>query len=527
MSFSRFGRMIISVVLPLSLLLSIGCQTTSLAGESKLAGAWALVEGTKRIAAQGQEAEQKLSSRDNDQPYLVIHPDGSFYTILRSGFAQLERLRNRGDRVELENAGGTTVEVEGSHYTSTLSELHLRFHNTEQNESHTMSFEARLLPDGRISYRHVLPYVGLGEEEVTAILKRIENRRPWAPPGLVREFRGHRAGVSCVEFSPDGRRILSGGWDKSVFLWDVDTGKQIQRMKGHETRIADVAFSPDGRLAVSGSYEALQSKPADPYSVRIWGLETGRELLKIEGYKYVTSVDFSPNGRLVLASGYPSWEPHQAREWMTRGRPTVSLWSAETGELLTELRQRQTVMSAVFLPDGQSVLCTTGRILRGLSREDKAKVEESSGIKTLDVDGMLCLYDAEEGGLLRCFGQPASRNSSIGLKMLSLSPDEKRVLTVGQESFVQEWDFESGEELHRMKIGTAYVSRAIYLPDGRRILVGNNRGAILVWDMEANQELRRFEGHRDSVTDLAVAPDGRRAVSCSQDGTVRLWQLPQ
>lgn len=297
-------------------------------------------------------------------------------------------------------------------------------------------------------------------------------------------------------------------------------------MKGHETRIADVAFSPDGRLAVSGSYEAMQSKPADPYSVRIWDLETGRELLKMEGYKYVTSVDFSPNGRLVLASGYPSLKPH-LRERMARGSPTVGLWSAETGELLTELRHLVTVMSAVFLPDGQSVLCATGRIHSGLSRDGKAKIEETLGIKMLDVDGMMCLYDAEEGRLVRCFGQPASRNSTFGLNLLSLSPDERRVLTVGQESFVQEWDFESGEELRRMKIGTAYVSRAIYLPNGRRILVGNNRGAILVWDLEANQELHRFEGHRDSVTDLAVAPDGRRAVSCSQDGTVRLWQLPQ
>ena len=90
MSLPRFGRMIISVVLPLSLLPTTGCQTTSLGVESKLAGAWALVEGTKRIAAQGQQAEQRLPSLDNDQPYLVIHPDGSFYTILRSGFAQLE-----------------------------------------------------------------------------------------------------------------------------------------------------------------------------------------------------------------------------------------------------------------------------------------------------------------------------------------------------------------------------------------------------------------------------------------------------
>jgi serine/threonine protein kinase/WD40 repeat protein len=79
----------------------------------------------------------------------------------------------------------------------------------------------------------------------------------------LRTFVGHREQVLCVAFSPDGRYALSGGVDRTIVLWDVATGLAIRRFVGHTGRISSVAFMPDGRRALSGAQDA---------TMRLWDL---------------------------------------------------------------------------------------------------------------------------------------------------------------------------------------------------------------------------------------------------------------
>src|ERR1700677_2868150 len=63
------------------------------------------------------------------------------------------------------------------------------------------------------------------------------------------------SGVSSVAVSPDGRRVLTGGDDRITRLWDVETGKELQRFEGHSNWVDAVAFSPDGRRVLTGSQD--------------------------------------------------------------------------------------------------------------------------------------------------------------------------------------------------------------------------------------------------------------------------------
>jgi WD40 repeat protein len=75
--------------------------------------------------------------------------------------------------------------------------------------------------------------------------------------------------VFSVTFSPDGRLIASGSWDKTIKLWDVKTGEEIRTLKGHSELCHSVAFSPDGRLIASGS---------DDKTIKLWDVKTGEEI---------------------------------------------------------------------------------------------------------------------------------------------------------------------------------------------------------------------------------------------------------
>jgi WD40 repeat protein len=78
-----------------------------------------------------------------------------------------------------------------------------------------------------------------------------------------------------VAFSPDGKQVVSGSEDKTVWLWDAATGTALQTLKGHSYSVNSVAFSPNGKQVVSGSGDK---------TVRLWDAATGTALQTLEGH---------------------------------------------------------------------------------------------------------------------------------------------------------------------------------------------------------------------------------------------------
>jgi hypothetical protein len=162
-------------------------------------------------------------------------------------------------------------------------------------------------------------------------------------------LRGHGDWISSTAFSPDGKRIVSGSGDKTIKLWDTETGDELMTLRGHEECVKSVALSPDGKRIVSGS---------DDKTVRIWDAGTGVELMTLRGHgRGINVAAFSPDGRCIVSGSADN---------------TIKVWDAATGaEVMTLRGHVYGVSSVAFSPDGKRIV--SGSVFERLGRTNLAR----------------------------------------------------------------------------------------------------------------------------------------------------------
>jgi WD40 repeat protein len=95
--------------------------------------------------------------------------------------------------------------------------------------------------------------------------------------------------------------ILAAGYDKTIRVWDIDTGREIHCLRGHESQVNALAVTPDGRHAISGAGGYDGGELHDP-TIRMWELESGSMVRVFEGHSGLID-DCVPGARLQNLRG--------------------------------------------------------------------------------------------------------------------------------------------------------------------------------------------------------------------------------
>jgi len=185
-------------------------------------------------------------------------------------------------------------------------------------------------------------------------------------------FREHADVVFCVAFHPDGQRLASASYDKTVGIWNIANHKLERTLTHHSDFVYSVAFSPDGKWLVSSSKDR---------TARIIDPDTGKSMMTFSGMEQdVLAVAVHPDGKSVVTSGYESglywWNPQNGeRTRLQRGHGnavheicfskdgklvasaggdrTVRLWDGTSGAMLRTLPVGSVTYAAALSPNGK------------------------------------------------------------------------------------------------------------------------------------------------------------------------------
>ncbi len=333
-----------------------------------------------------------------------------------------------------------------------------------------------------------------------------------ATTGNSLQIAADQGSITTLRFSPDGKLLISAGWDKRLRVYEVGTGSEITNIVAHHSWICSAAFTSNGsRLVTAGGDQALS----------IWDTRDWSRVAVLKGHlDELGAVAASPDGKSIVSGG----KEGAVKLWPLAPRPKqpVALkmpvapyrnWSADDKFLLTyDFNNEVSVLES-------TAFRRVARFrLSGPSPRDL----------TLSADGELLAVGAR-GGILQLWrttsGKKFAEVSAPGQDPLAFSAGNSRLLTrAPSSSLCKIWSVTNLDLLASVDAPQDKDSRTVISPDGNWLAAGRESGLVTVWRLSGAPERTIFAAHRGYVYNLAFSKDSGMLATAGEDGFVRLWR---
>ena len=302
----------------------------------------------------------------------------------------------------------------------------------------------------------------------------------------VAELKGHSAGIAAATFAPDGKRVLTGSWDRTARLWDAATGAELARLTGHVGTVKCVAFSPDGTAIATGS---------EDLTVRIWDAAT-RTVKVISGSTSGNNGVASLKNFVVVS--------RSIRRAFIVDASKATIYDTKTGHPVHDLADFSRSCSTVQFSNDDRFLACAGD------------------------DGRAIVWDVDSGSTTAVFSGHRGEVEDV-----SFSPDAQVLVTAGTDATVRAWDLKPTTHTVILDGHKTSVTGAVWSPNGQLVATGSD--GVRVWDARTGRlvavvDTRAVRRPRDvapspeGVFSIAFSADSRRLLVVSRGiGGAHIW----
>jgi WD40 repeat protein/serine/threonine protein kinase len=361
----------------------------------------------------------------------------------------------------------------------------------------------------------------------------------------------NKAPVDAISLAPGGKQFVTGGWNGSATIWDLESGQQIKQLIHDKLYIYSVDWSADGKWIATGSNDSVNGY------VQVWNAETGERVSQQFGNNTdeatshtdaVLSVHFSKgsddgNLQLLTASydetarlwnvatgkqnrrflGHFGWvwdaqfSPDQKQIVTASQDGSAIVWDTKTGEPGAPFKGHSgPVYSAAFSSTGDAVV--TG------GYDKRVLVWRPRDVRPYDYTRL-----SSKGNVI----PPPKFRSLDGhqgpVRTVAFSQDGLRIISGSQDNTIRLWDAEGGQLLKSFRGHDGAVRTVAFAQSDQVILSGSHDNSIRKWNISEYEEIRVLqgqvlEGHVDAILSAGFSPDGERIVTASRDRTARTWE---
>jgi WD40 repeat protein len=240
-----------------------------------------------------------------------------------------------------------------------------------------------------------------------------------------------------LDLSRDGKKILCSTADRSIRLYDFDTGKELQRFTGHRGEVWAAALSPDGKHAFTGGFDRV---------IRVWETATGKEVRSFSTPDYPRCSAISPDGKHLAVGHFPG---------TLNSAGVVRIWDWQNSKQVAAGTGHTQAITAV-----------------AWSRDGKALASAS-------FDGTVRLWDPATGK------ERKKLTGHSGAEGVTFALDGKRVVSAGIDAdpTIRVWDVATGKEVCRFDGHTGGPLGVAVTPDGKKVLSCAKDSTLRLWPM--------------------------------------------